>query len=164
MKIWFSDLRFSANVTHSAWLIQQVSYNKPIQHVELPEWVPVLWLCGEGGAKAFLREKPAMPKSPEGIFHPQPVCQRLPREKGNTSGLKGCISFYLSVTEPWGRQHYGHLREAHSTTSASKKVAGGNMSNPSKTPEGQWPDRCLQKRILPSLQINKWTWITGCHL
>lgn len=120
-------------------------------------------------SKGFFSSERNQPKSPE---HPHvlPMCQKLSREKGDTSGLRVCISFYQSVTEPWRYQHYRHLRDAHLATrqardySASQKVAGSKMSNPFKTPEGQWRDRSPQKRILPSLQINKWTWITGCCL
>ena len=43
---------------------------------------------------------------------------------------------------------------------ASKKVAGSKMSKSFKIPEGQWLGRSLQKTILTSLQIIKWTWIT----
>lgn len=99
-KIFFFPLRFSVNVTDT----------------DIPEYVSLSTLCGEGGAKAFLRKKPATPKSPEHIPPALPKCQKLCREKGDTNCLKVCISFYQSVTEPRRRQLYGHFKDAHLAT------------------------------------------------
>lgn len=99
-----------------------------------------------------------------------PVSQRLSREKGDMSSFESVhlpLSFSHRVRETpalWPLEECTFSHETARDYSASKKVAGSKMSNPFKAPEGQWLDRSLQKRILPSLQINKWTWTTWCCL
>lgn len=100
---------------HSAWLMGQASYDKPIQHTQLHEYVHVLWLFDEGGAKTLLRRKLAMHKPPEHIAPALPMFPRLSR-KVTWIVLEVCICFCHSVTEPRGCQRYGHSMDTRSAT------------------------------------------------